>query len=179
MSDVKRPAVRFRPGPGGGGPLDNLGFLLSQLGFIASRRFHTVMAAMDLEPRQFLLLRFLAGDEGRSQQALGERLRIPASRMVAIVDSLEERGLVERRLNPSDRRTRALYLTAAGRRMLTRAMRLATEYEGTLGTSLKADERRQLVRLLQRLAAEMDLLSGVHPGLSDEHGEDWKPPRRS
>ena len=52
--------------------------------------------------------------EGQSQQAIGERLQIPPSRMVAFVDALEARSLLERRHNPHDRRTRELHLTEAG-----------------------------------------------------------------
>ncbi|MGH2879628.1 MAG: MarR family transcriptional regulator [Solirubrobacteraceae bacterium] len=55
---------------------------------------------------------------GASQQAIGERLQIPPSRMVAFVDALEQRGLLERRANPEDRRARALYLTDEGRELL-------------------------------------------------------------
>ena len=48
---------------------------------------------------------------------------MPPSRMVALVDELEQRGLVERRPHPSDRRVRALYLTAEGREMLAAGAR--------------------------------------------------------
>jgi len=163
VSDVKE---RFEAGPGGGGPLDSLGFLLSQLGFTASRRFHAALAPLGIEPRHFLLLRFVAREEGRSQQALGEMLHIPPSRMVALVDQLEERGLLERRANPTDRRARALHVTDEGRRLMARAMRVAMAHEDSVGVSLSAGEREQLVALLQKLAAEMQLVSGVHPGLA-------------
>jgi DNA-binding MarR family transcriptional regulator len=165
VTDVK---ATFEPGPGGGGPLDSLGFLLSQLGFVASRRFHQVLAPLGIEPRHFLLLRFVAREEGRSQQALGEMLQIPPSRMVALVDQLEQRGLLERRANPNDRRARALHVTAEGRRLMGRAMQVAVEHETGLGASLSAEERGRLVALLQKLAAEMQLMSGVHPGLTAE-----------
>ena len=169
MTDVK---VEFEDGPGGGGPLDSLGFLLSQLGYKSSRRFHQVLEPLGMDPRHLLLLRFVLREEGQSQQALGETLRIPPSRMVALVDHLEERGLVERRANPNDRRARALYVTPEGRRVLGQAMKVAIEHETSLGTSLTADERRQLVELLQKVAAEMNLLSGVHPGLTGEDAHD-------
>ncbi|HXA29023.1 MAG TPA: MarR family winged helix-turn-helix transcriptional regulator [Candidatus Angelobacter sp.] len=166
MTDVKE---RFGIEPGGGGPLDSLGFLLSQLGFEGSRRFHAALAPLGIDPRHFLLLRFVAREEGRSQQALGEMLRIPASRMVALVDQLEERGLLERRANPHDRRARALHVTPAGRRLMSRALKRATAHEMSLGTTLSDAERSSLVALLQKLAVEMQLTSGVHPGLSVEH----------
>ena len=67
-----------------------------------------------IDPREFLLMRFVAASEGQSQQALAERLGVPASRMVALVDHLEDAGLVERRPNPEDRRIRGLHLTRKG-----------------------------------------------------------------
>jgi DNA-binding MarR family transcriptional regulator len=168
VSDVKE---QFEPGPGGGGPVDSLGFLLSQIGFTSSRRFHQALAPLGIDPRHFLLLRFVARDEGQSQQALGEMMRIPPSRMVAIIDQLEERGLLERRANPNDRRARALHVTRAGREMMARAMQVGIEHERSLGTSLSDAERRELVALLQKVAVEMQLTSGVHPGLTVEDGE--------
>src|SRR5581483_9559031 len=93
----------------------------SSLGYAVSRRFHTTLEPLSLEPREFALLRAVAPAEGASQQAIGERLQIPASRMVAFVDALEARGLLERRPNPNDRRARALYLTDDGRALLASA----------------------------------------------------------
>jgi DNA-binding MarR family transcriptional regulator len=148
--------------------MDSLSFLLSQLGFIASRRFHEALAPLGIEPRHFLLLRFVAADEGRSQQALGDMLRIPPSRMVALVDQLEQRGLLERRPNPNDRRARALHVTPDGRRLMGKALQRALQHESSVGTSLSAAERQQLVALLHKVAAEMHLLSGVHPGLASD-----------
>jgi DNA-binding MarR family transcriptional regulator len=158
----------FGDGPGGGGPFDNLAFLLSQLGFVASRGFHQALAPLGIEPRHFLLMRHVMRAEGRSQQVLGEMLTVPPSRMVAIVDQLEERGLLERRSNPSDRRARALYLTPAGRRLMGKAFQVAVEYSAGIGATLGPEERRQLVVLLQKVAAEKHLLEGVHPGLTME-----------
>jgi DNA-binding MarR family transcriptional regulator len=147
-------------------PADSVGFLLSKVGFDAARRFRARLAPLGLEPRQFALLRYVAAAEGQSQQALGAALEIPASRMVALIDDLEERGLVERRRNPADRRARALHLTSAGRRLLGKAIEVAIAHERELLSGLSKDERRQLGKLLRRLAAEQGIPIGVHPGLT-------------
>ncbi len=94
------------------------------------------------------MLRVVGAAEGMSQQAAGERLQIPPSRMVAFVDALEARGLLERRHNPRDRRTRALYLTEQGRELLGRAFALAAELERRLCAQLSDAEREQLLELL-------------------------------
>jgi HSP20 family protein len=104
-----------------------LAFLLSQVGIHASRRFAERIADVDLNPPLFRVLNLVAAAEGQSQQAIAAAIEIPPSRMVALVDELEQRGLVERRPKPEDRRVRALFLTAEGRRLArvsTRASRL-------------------------------------------------------
>lgn len=139
-------------------------FLLSQLGAHSGRLWARRLAPFGLDPRHVVLLRHVAAEEGRSQQALGEALGIPPSRMVALVDDLERRHLLERRPDPSDRRVRALYLTGEGRQLLGEVMRLSAEHERDLTRGLAPAEREQLVALLRRVAADLGLIEGVHPG---------------
>lgn len=143
-------------------------FLLSQLGAHVSRLWGQRMAALGLDPRHAALLRLVAAREGKSQQALGEQLRLPPSRMVSLVDGLEEQGLLERRPDPNDRRVRALYLTNAGRRTLEKVMRVSADFEAQLCANLKAAEREQLIALLNRLVTGQGLAPGVHPGLAQD-----------
>lgn len=149
-------------------PFRSVGFTLSTAGYAVARRFRAILAPLELEPREFALLRAVSASEGASQQAIGERLQIPASRMVAFVDALEARGLLERRRNPADRRARALHLTSRGRSLLQRAFALAAEYERDLCADLGADEREQLLDLLQRVTARLGLPAGVHAALAEE-----------
>jgi len=146
-------------------PFEAVGFLVSQIGFQSSRRFADRLQPLDLNPRTFALLRHIEAAEGESQHALAEALRVPPSRMVALLDELEERSLVERRPHPTDRRARSLYLTRAGRRLLERAKKLAAEHEAELCADLSAAERKQLLALLGRLAAGQGLAAGVHPAI--------------
>src|SRR6516225_1293561 len=96
-----------RPGAGE----EDFAYLLVQLGFHVDRQFSERLAPLGLEPRHAGLLVQLAANEGLSQQALGELIGLNPTRMVFLVDELEQRGLVERRRNPADRRSYALYLT--------------------------------------------------------------------
>jgi DNA-binding MarR family transcriptional regulator len=151
-----------RPGDAGG--QGELGYLLVQLGFHVARQFSERLAPLGLEPRQFGMLTRLAANEGRSQQALGELLGLNATRMVFLVDELEKRGLVERRRNPADRRSYALYLTDLGRDKLREAQRAGGGPEGQLGASLTGQQRTQLTRLLRRLADEQGIAEESLPG---------------
>jgi DNA-binding MarR family transcriptional regulator len=165
--------------PAGGSPASagiapptsqSVGFTLSSLGYAVAARFRATLAPLELEPREFGLIRTVAAAEGRSQQAVGGLLQIPASRMVAFVDALEARGLLERRHNPLDRRTRELHLTDRGRSLLERALALASDFERELLADLSPQDREQLLALLQRIGLRLGLLPGVHAAHQDGVG---------
>jgi DNA-binding MarR family transcriptional regulator len=141
------------------------GFLLVQLGTHRHRRFAERLSAFELHPRHFGMLSQLAVNEGQSQQALSSALGIHRSAIVALVDELEHRGLAERRRDPTDRRAYTLYLTSAGRELLTELERVADEDEAELLSALDAPDRSQLISLLQRVAESQGLTAGVHPNL--------------
>ena|SRR5690349_18560859 len=114
-----------------------------------------------LEPRDFALLR----TAGVTQQAIAERMGVAPRRRVAFVDSLETRGLLERRQNPDDRRARALFLTEDGRQLLRRAFAVAVEHEQRRASGLDQREREQLFELLARVGAQVGTPPGVHAGM--------------
>ena len=149
-------------------PPRSVGFLISQLGFVSSQGFHKALEPLGIDPRDWTLLRHVAQSEGQSQQALAGRLGLPPSGMVALVDRMEDAGLLERRPSPDDRRIRALYMTPRGRTTLQRATEVAIAYEEELCSGLGSDEREQLIDLLQKLQSGRVDRRGVHPGLA--HG---------
>jgi DNA-binding MarR family transcriptional regulator len=148
-------------------PFRGLAFNLSSLGYAVSKGFSHVLAPFDLHPREFALLRAVGFQEGLAQQALGDRLQIPRSRMVAIVDELERRRLLERRPNPTDRRVRELHLTDAGRQLLDHAIQAAVAYEKQISSPLSPKERDQLLDLLERVSAGLGVGPGAHPALRE------------
>lgn len=150
-----------RPGRAGN---DDFGFLLVQLGFHIARTFKERLAPLGLEPRHFGMLTRLAANEGKSQQAIGELIGLNPTRMVFLVDELEQRGLVERRRNPADRRSYALYLTEPGRAKLREAQQAGSGDGHQLGASLTGAQRQQLTALLRRLAEEQGLSEDSLPG---------------
>ena len=159
--------LRVEP-PAANTPPRSVGFLISQLGFFSSKRFMEALEPLGIDPREFLLMRFVAAADGRPQHELAERLAIPPSRMVALVDRLEEAGFIERRPDPEDRRVRGLYLTRKGRGVLERAGKVAIDYETRLCAGINREEREQLIDLLQKLQAGQTQLRGVHPGLGED-----------
>jgi DNA-binding MarR family transcriptional regulator len=148
-------------------PFRSVAFMLSSLGYAVSRHFHQLLVPLGLEPGEFALLRAVAASEGEPQNALAERLQISPSWMVAIVDDLEGRNLLERRPHERDRRVRNLHLTAAGRRLVKQAEQKAQQFDLQVVEPLSETEARQLFDLLQRVAAGLDLEPGAHAALRE------------
>ncbi|MGY1961483.1 MarR family winged helix-turn-helix transcriptional regulator [Nocardia gipuzkoensis] len=147
-------------------PLDDRGvFLLSQIGHHVSRRFTARLAPLGLEPAHFGILTHLLAADGRSQQELADLLNVHRNAMVGLVDELEERGLVQRRPHPADRRAHAVHLTVHARQTLAAAQAEAEATEDEILAPLNDAERAHLIHQLRRLSAHAGLPPGVHPGL--------------
>jgi DNA-binding MarR family transcriptional regulator len=139
-------------------------FLLAQLGAHAAAAFAERIRRLDLTPPQAGVLRRLGQFPGRSQRELADALGMHAPRLVALIDELEDRGLVARDRDPDDRRNYAISLTDDGRRALAELGGVARDHELAITAALEDDERAQLLALLRRVAEEQDLAPGVHPG---------------
>jgi DNA-binding MarR family transcriptional regulator len=138
---------------------------LAQIGAHAAARFAQRVAELDMTPAQAGLLRLVAWEPGQSQQTIAGKLRIPPSRLVPLVDDLEERGLVARRRNPDDRRYYALNLTDTGTKFLTAELGpLGAAHDREITAGLDEAERAELRGLLERIATSQGLVPGVHPG---------------
>ena len=154
-----------RPGSPPGADEGDFAYLLVQLGSHLARQFGERLAPLGLEPRHVGMLTRLAANQGLSQQAIGELIGLNPTRMVFLVDELEQRGLVERRRNTTDRRSYALYLTAQGLDMLREIQASGNRHRDQIGASLTQAERTQLTGLLRRLATEQGITEQHLPGI--------------
>ena len=149
-------------------PFRTVAFMLSSLGYAVSRGFHEMLAPLSLEPGEFALLRAVSATGGEAQNTLAERLHISPSWMVAIVDQLEGRGLLERRPHARDRRVRNLHLTAAGKKLIRRAEQHAIAFDRRVTAPLGEKEAGLLLDLLERIAAGLELEPGsAHSAMRD------------
>ena len=139
-------------------------FLLAQVGAHAASQFAERLGVLQLTPPDAGILRLLSQAAGISQQELSVRLQIHPSRLVAILDNLEKRNLVERKPNTGDRRLYSLHLTKDGGEILERIGKVAREHQDALLSSISGEERGILTELLHRIADAQGLTRGVHPG---------------
>lgn len=159
-------------------PSPRTAFLLTQLGAHAADLFAARVAALGLSPRDAGALRVLGRSPGISQRELATLLGTVPSRLVALVDDLERRGLVERSRSSNDRRNYELQLTPAGADLLVQLRSVAEEHQGDVLSALDDEESAALSRLLAKLAAGAGLGPDGHPGYRgarDEGGERDEP----
>jgi DNA-binding MarR family transcriptional regulator len=142
------------------------GFLISRMGMVAQKRFAERIESLGLNPRMWGALNVLEAEGAITQHALCKGVGIDPSSMVATIDELEAKGLVERRRHPSDRRAHALHVTAKGKQTLARGRELARKAQDDLLAPLNEEEREQLHGLLLRLALATRDVSKEQPEAS-------------
>ena len=99
--------------------------------------------------RDYVILVLLEREQPKTQNELGQRAGVDKTTLMAVLDRMEREGLVERRLDPKNRRVRIPVATAKGRKLLaavTAARRAAEEVPGMTATELKT-LRKLLIRL--------------------------------
>jgi DNA-binding MarR family transcriptional regulator len=134
------------------GVLDELvGFHLRRAQVALFQHFSRSIAPHDLTPGQFGILCLIEANPGLSQMDLVHELGVDRSTIVAVIDRLAARGLVERRPSSTDRRRNVVALTADGRSLWRKLTRLVRRHEQVVTRGLGAAGQRQLIALLGRL----------------------------
>jgi MarR family transcriptional regulator, transcriptional regulator for hemolysin len=149
------------------GPMDRhgtLGFLLKDVTRLYTRRFEQRAQALGLTLAQCKALASLSKNEGVSQKRLAELCEIDPMSLVRILDRMEADGLVQRCLDPVDRRARSLRLTEQSRPILEQIWQVAGATRGEALSDLSDPERTQLVELLDRVHANLTALEPLTEG---------------
>ncbi|GAA1763889.1 MarR family winged helix-turn-helix transcriptional regulator [Kocuria aegyptia] len=127
-------------------------FLMARAAALGSALANQGLAPFGLKVRSYSILAVACSGTGPTQRELGDLLRMKPSQTVAILDELEQRGLVERQSDPRDRRSKIVAATGPGRELYASAkaaVDLATEASlGALGPQDRAD----LAHLLRKVA---------------------------
>lgn len=109
-------------------------------------------AELGLKVSHFSVLSVAASGVNPTQRELSEFLDLDPSQVVALVDVLERRGLVERLTDPRDRRSRLIAVTEEGLRVEQRGYELTQASDREVLAGLSPAERDQLRDLLTRIA---------------------------
>lgn len=139
-------------------------FLLSQIGSYASDAFGDRLKPLGITRSHAGMIRLLMSTPGISQKELSTVLSILPSRLVILVDELVKKGIVERRDDPTDRRSYALHLTEKGQQVVKSLQEVSQAHAFTMTKGLTREEYSTLNRLLSKVVDVQGLTPGVHPG---------------
>ena len=131
----------------------HFGYALRRAQVAAFEAFHRATAGAGITPPRFTALVILQANPGISQSVLGEVLGTARSGAMLLADWLEAQGLAERRHQPDDGRAWGLYLTARGQHLIERLRRRVRTYDRRFAARIGTRERRELLRLLEKLSA--------------------------
>lgn len=114
--------------------------------------FNESLIDFGLRPADFSVLIVVANNAGLKQSDVAEALGIQRANFVAIIDGLEEKGLLLRRRSDTDRRVHYLDMTQEGRATLDEILKIWRTHEERLVGRLGGEQARdQLVGLLRRI----------------------------
>ncbi len=135
------------------GGLDGvLGFNIRLAHTAMYRDFAASLQELDLTQKQTATLWLIGANAGVSQAALAAQLNMDRATMMAIIDRLQDAGLVVRERSTSDRRRHELYLTPAGQRVLTKARAAIAKHEKRFTSKFTPAEMSALMSALRKIA---------------------------
>lgn len=132
-----------------------IGFLLHDVARFLRKRFEQRAKGLGLTRSQWQTLAYLANNEGIHQAGLAEILEIEPITLVRILDKLVERGFVERRQHPTDRRVWLLFLCEEARPLLVEMRKLGDVTRGEALAGLSAEDRERLYDMLALMKSNL------------------------
>ncbi|MDP3616260.1 MAG: MarR family transcriptional regulator [Rhodoferax sp.] len=128
-----------------------LGYNARRVSLAVIEVFLQRMAGYQLRPVDFSVASLIVHNPGITSRQLCGTLGLLPPNLVALINSLEKRGLIRKRPHPRDGRASGLHATAAGIALMQEAETAATALEDEVAARLSAAERKTLLRLLQKV----------------------------
>ena len=131
-----------------------VGYQLRMAQIALFRDFAQGPGGEDVTPGLFGVLVIIEANPDLKQSELARATHLDRSTVVTVIDNLERRGLVERRVALHDRRSNAIRLTDAGTALLRKLKRQVSQHEKRLLQNFNAAERDSFLALLKKVFPE-------------------------
>lgn len=115
-----------------------------------------ILERHDLSMWGYVVLSRLGDEPPRTQADLAESIGADKTRIIGVLDELRDRGLIDRRTDPDDRRVRLLSITTAGHRLHARVQHEIQQAEERLLGRLGRGDRAAFLRALDVLSGDQD-----------------------
>ena len=145
------------------------GHLLRRCHQIAVAVFLDECQAFDLTPPQYVTLAALATHGALDKATIGGVTALDRTTVAVVIKNLQDRGFVETRASEEDRRAKLNEITPSGLATLGAVQDHAAHAQERMLAPLTTAERRELLRLLGKMAEENNLLSRA-PHRAPRHG---------
>jgi DNA-binding MarR family transcriptional regulator len=131
--------------------LERVSFLLNRLGQRIRETTEEALKPYQITGKHVGVMTIIHERGSIQQNEIGLCMHIDRTTMVDVVDDLENKGLVERKNNPVDRRAYALVLTPKGKSILPRVQKLGMAAERRFLSHLNPKDQKELIGILQKL----------------------------
>jgi DNA-binding MarR family transcriptional regulator len=136
--------------------LSSTSHLLKRLGFAVKERSLVAFESTGLSPAHYAVLALLEEEPRETQAMIADALGYDRSHLVGLLDELEERGLLDRKRDPVDRRRHLVSLTPEGKRALKQLRTTVKRVDDDFFAPLDAEQRETLHQLLLLLVSHHD-----------------------
>lgn len=133
---------------------ESFGFLIQLLSRRLDVHMKTELEKQGVDIKVFSNLMMLFHKDGINQREIGKHLNFPEYYTSRNVDALVAAGFAERRADPDSRRSFLIFLTEAGRKKAAQLPQVVRSSNDLFLANLDADERKDLIRLLQKTTGQ-------------------------
>ncbi len=133
--------------------MESAGYLINHTARLFEQALRERIAPLGVAPAQFMTLLELWREDGLTQKDLVERLDVEQATMANTIARMERDGLVERRPNPKDGRSRSVHMTQRAKSLETEATNSAKNVNQEYLSDLSEEERKLFLQFMQRIIA--------------------------
>lgn len=130
---------------------DSVGWVMQRLAKRLNDEMDKQLATLDLTVAQFAVMMTVLESGGMTQTEIGRRFGWPAYAITRVLNALEERGLLERRADPSSRRAFNIYASTDGEKLGPELFSIVQAVNGEFMGRLPQEDRAEFRRMITLL----------------------------